>query len=272
MSNNNPNSLDPNINDSTCLKISRPHYYTIRQYIAKLDQFLCLLELDQVLFPSYVAKEMRKNFSTLLKNTKKSVNNLKTELFRLSKNTKPNGRQMSDMRFRKRKIEDNLPLRNKLVKTTKNAGEIEIIDITDSGETETVKISAPCNQADLSQMNEAAVSLLTLRGNHSVQRELTNNLCTTGHVIKLSELMKIRKFPTTQQICLLNRTSQANAGEGSQGIVRVTEPYFNNESISVEPLNPQLNPILEVDGIPYSISEINFEVVSSNNINNNNIQ
>jgi hypothetical protein len=49
--------LDSKSNEAVSLRVNRPQYYTTRQYVAKMDQFLCALELDHVLFPVKAPKE-----------------------------------------------------------------------------------------------------------------------------------------------------------------------------------------------------------------------
>ena len=292
MSNEITDRTNPRSNETT-LKVNRSHYYTIRQYVAKMDQFLCALQLDHVLFPATISKEVRSDFDLSMRRTKRSINSLKTKLFRLAELAKPHRRLMTGIRQRKRKKEEKL--------FPPSSSEIETIDITGEEKSEIIDVIIPDQEVDPSPVREAAMSLLALNGGQEVPEAKTSNLPKDPETPTPKQGLvnqeyyssgnKIYKLHTTQSINLLKKpinpenklhiTQRINllrkmisSSNPDQNTVQINKPYLYSYSgpiIAQPQKSTPVTPLIEINGISYSVSEVDFEVLPSkpaNSLNN----
>ena len=272
--------LDSKSNEAVSLRVNRPQYYTTRQYVAKMDQFLSALELDHVLFPVKAPKEVRRDFNASMTDAKKSVNNLREQLFKLSEYTKPSQSSLTGIRDRKRK-KDNILFPNTLVKVAQNVSKIETIDITREEMPEIIDITVQNKEADLSLTNEAALSLLALKGDQDIfktqsislprkirKQILQPRLLEKGYYGTGDIIHNLRTSPDklhiTKSINLLKK--QISPPNPVSNSVIVGNPYLSTPSKPIEANIPDLsstNPMVEIDGITYAVSVVDFEVVPS---------
>lgn len=269
------------------LQAGKSHFCSIRQYVTKIDQFLYLLELDHVLFPAYTNMEVKRDFRVALNRTKRSVTNLKNKLFKIA--DKPNGVKMTEMRYkRKRKGEDLSPPSPKNCKKgptrfqfTSCKKDSDIIDITSDDERSNVDTFAvnSTNQsgkvdafavnnteqpqkvdaftAEDSKMNEAAISLLTLKN---------KPVTSIVHLNKINVPMK-----NTQRLTLLNRDDlierirtyakqRIDLSKSQVETVKLTSPASNTHTEVIKVPQKEL-PVVEINGVSYSIDTVDFEVL-----------
>jgi hypothetical protein len=272
--------LDSKSKEASSLRVNRPQYYTVRQYVAKMDQFLCALELDHVLFPAKSPKEVRRDFDASIIDAKKSVNNLKEQLFKLSNYSKPSQSSLTGIRDRERK-KDNILFPNTLVKVSQNVGEIETIDITTEEVPEIIDITVQNKEANLSSTNEAALSLLALKGGPdtfkiqsiSLPRKIRKQilqprLLEQGYYGTGDIIHNLRTSPDklhiTKSINLLKK--QISPPNPVSDSVIVNNPYLSVPSKPIEVNMTDLsstNPTIEIDGITYAVSVVDFEVIPS---------
>jgi hypothetical protein len=272
--------LDSKNKEASSLRVNRPQYYTIRQYVAKMDQFLCALELDYVLFPAKAPKEVRRDFDASITDAKKSVNNLKEQLFKLSKYTKPSHSSLTGIRDRERK-KDNILFPNTLVKIAQNVSEIETIDITREETPEIIDITVQNKEAELSLTNEAALSLLALKGDQDIlkiqsislpskvrKQILQPRLLEQGYYGTGDIIHNLRTSPNklhiTKNINLLKK--QISSLNPVSNSVIVNNPYLPTPSKPIVANIPDLsstNPTIEIDGVTYAVSVVDFEAIPS---------
>lgn len=50
-----------NSREETVLKIGRSPHFNVRQYVNKLDQFICMLELNHILFPANTETRIKRD-------------------------------------------------------------------------------------------------------------------------------------------------------------------------------------------------------------------
>ena len=285
--------LDVKSNEKMSLRVNRPHYFTTRQYVAKMDQILCALELDHVLFPTNAPKEIRRDFDATMDGAKKSISNLREKLLKLAIYTKPSHLSMTKIRSRKRR-KDNRLFPNRLVKISQNPSEIETIDIT-KDVPEIIVITEPEAIAELSSTKEAALSLLSLKSGREKLVEqvnclsnkpeksapilLTHGFCRTGNKIYNLQTSP-NKLPITQNINLWRKRistimeKQISPLNPVSNSVVVTNPYLPTPAMPIIAKMPDLSsakPIIEIDGINYSVSVVDFEVAPSKSIDNLNL-
>jgi hypothetical protein len=272
--------LDSKSKEASSLRVNRPQYYTVRQYVAKMDQFLCALELDHVLFPAKSPKEVRRDFDASITDAKKSVNNLKEQLFKLSNYSKPSQSSLTGIRDRERK-KDNILFPNTLVKVSQNVKGIETIDITTEEMPEIIDITVQNKEADLSLTNEAALSLLALKGDQDISkiqsislprkirkqilqpRLLEQGYYGTGDIIHNLRTSP-NKLHITKSINLLKK--QVSSVNPVSNSVIVNNPYLHTPSKPIEVKMTDLsstNPTIEIDGTTYAVSVVDFEVIPS---------
>ena len=275
MSNKKIGKLDSKSSERISLRVNRPQYFTTRQYVAKLDQIMCSLELDHILFPTNAPKEIRRDFDATMDCAKKSINNLKERLFKLSTYTKPSHLSMTKIRSRKRRSDTRL-FPNKLVKVSQNPSEIETIDIT-KDVPDIIMVTEPEARAELSLAKEAALSLLSLKGNNETPVEQTNplsdksvepapstGLSTPGYYKSGN---KIYKLHTTQSISSWRkRIASINPVSSTLTNTKAPEPclylYTKPTVADIQEL-ASTKTVVDMNGISYTVAEVDFEVLSS---------
>ena len=275
MSNKKIGKLDSKSSERISLRVNRPQYFTTRQYVAKLDQIMCSLELDHILFPTNAPKEIRRDFDATMDCAKKSINNLKQRLFKLSTYTKPSHLSMTKIRSRKRRSDTRL-FPNKLVKVSQNPSEIETIDIT-KDVPDIVMITEPEARAELSLAKEAALSLLSLKGNNETPVEQTNplsdksvepapgtGLSTPGYYKSGN---KIYKLHTTQSISSWRkRIASINPVSSVLTNTKAPEPslyLYTKPTVADIKKLASTKTVVDMNGISYTVAEVDFEVLSS---------
>ena len=278
MSNKKIGKLNSRSSERMSLRVNRPQYFTTRQYVAKLDQIMCSLELDHILFPTNAPKEIRRDFDATMDCAKKSINNLKQRLFKLSTYTKPSHLSMTKIRSRKRRSDTRL-FPNKLVKVSQNPSEIETIDIT-KDVPDIIMVTEPEARAELSLAKEAALSLLSLKGNNETPVEQTNplsdksvepapstGLSTPGYYKSGN---KIYKLHTTQSISSWRKRiasiNPISPGFSSLSNTRVTEPclyLYTKPTVADMQKLASTETVVDMNGISYAVAEVDFEVLPS---------
>jgi len=266
-----------NLREETVLKIGRSPHFNVRQYVNKLDQFICMLELNHILFPANTETRIKRDFRNALKCTKTSVNNLKSKLFCLSNSNKLDGVKLAAMRCKRKKRGVDLSFPTKIIGPSRfvtnseaNFNKIdpkngrEIIEIDLEPEIKTIDISE-----DQDETMDAAISLIRL--GDSDHKNINNT-----QIVK-----PILPVKSTQELHLETYINECNKvpkkyGQELHIPMNVTVPSV--KSIQVIDLKPFLNSvqgnknvsnIVKIGDTTYTIEEVNFEVVQSESATNN---
>jgi hypothetical protein len=155
-----------NTKNGLTLQVGKIHYCSIRQYVAKVDQFMYLLELEHVLFPAHTNMKVKSDFRAALNRTKKSINHLKNKLFGMANSVEPNCSKLAEMRNRRKRkgIDLSPPIINdsneapKRVKFTEDDKKCDVIDITDDDEISNVDTFAVDNVSQPNKVDAFAIN------------------------------------------------------------------------------------------------------------------
>ena len=277
------------------LNVGRRHFCSIRQFVTKIDQFLYLLEFDRVMFPAYTNKRNKNDFLKSLNCAKKSIDNLKNQLFKLSDDSVPRGRKYSALRYnlyrKERKLSDTVPMENNLdeqIIAPEIESEIEVIDIADDlSQSEIAHISVAndtSNSVINQQTEEAALSLLSIRNrvkDNVILKKPETLQFKRPTVLHLKRPEKLKSSPTTTIWSLQDaiekcKTDQSlNFNQTRPDVDSLILNLKNMEAAkmtSVIPFNkngmPSLlfnpEPVLSIDGVLYKVSEVDIEWSDSN--------
>jgi len=261
------------VNEGRVLKVGRSPHFNVRQYVNRLDQFICMLELNQILFPANTGTQIKRDFRNALKCTKSSVNNLKSKLFCLSNSNKLDSVGLAAMRFKRKKRGVDLSFPNKFVGpsrfVTNSENNFNNSDSKNSQKVIGVDIEKDIEIIDISEDRdeamEAAISLITLRdGIHE------NSL----NKQKEKPILPI-KTRTTQELHLKQNVTACNKlpekyGQKLQLMVDVTSPSVKSiQTLDLKPIldsmkeskNKGVPHIVKIGNTSYTIEEIDFEIV-----------
>lgn len=260
-------------NVSTTLGEGRRQYYSIRQYVTKLDQFLYLLKLDHIIFPPHAMKENKRDFQASLNRAKRSVNNLKNSLFRLAPNNlKPKGYRIA-AKYRRKKEANLPPLEQgndviKKVRTFNDDSETEIIDIADEIVPEERSNSMNNSLTDAIEVSKAAKSLLAMRNSRNtteINVKRPDVMVQRPNILRLT-VPRSSSIDVTKEITL---TSDPTRKFRFVKEINLKLPEANTE-VTNTPLhtsdligaaNEKDTPVLELNGILYTVREVDFEEI-----------